>query len=230
MTSPGIPTFGAADYVVFALMLLVSAGIGVFYAFWGGRQKTTKEFLMADRSMKIIPVAISILVSFISAILILGTPAEMYTNGTEYILYTVGVCIGIALSTVLFVPMIFSLHMTSSFEYLEKRFQSRAAKLTGTCLMIVQQIVYMGIAAVSPSTALEAVTGFPVWATIITVGFVSTFYTPLSSSLEVAVLFLEAQEGCIESGSPLFNRCRKDAFSSKGSPWKRLSSYRRGSR
>ncbi|KAH3802762.1 hypothetical protein DPMN_156444 [Dreissena polymorpha] len=35
----------------------------------------------------------------------------------------------------------------------------------------------MGIASFAPSTALEAVTGFPTWATIITVGCVSTFYT-----------------------------------------------------
>lgn len=29
------------DYVVFGLMLLVSAGIGVYYRFTGGKQKTT---------------------------------------------------------------------------------------------------------------------------------------------------------------------------------------------
>ncbi|XP_041356385.1 sodium-coupled monocarboxylate transporter 1-like [Gigantopelta aegis] len=179
MEGSGVRSFETADYVVFALMLSVSAGIGIFYAFWGGRQKTTKEFLMADRSMQIVPVAISILVSFMSAILILGTPAEMYNNGTEYILYTFGICLAIVLSTVLFVPLLFNLKLTSSFEYLEKRFQSRAAKLIGTSLMIIQQIVYMGIATFSPSTALEAVTGFPVWATIITVGLVSTFYTSL---------------------------------------------------
>ena len=109
-------SFEAADYVVFALMLSVSAGIGIFYAFWGGKQKTTKEFLMADRSMQIVPVSISILVSFMSAILILGTPAEMYNNGTEYVIYVFGICLAIVLSTVLFVPLLFNLKLTSSFE------------------------------------------------------------------------------------------------------------------
>ena len=116
MADVDVRTFVAADYVVFGLMLVVSAAIGVYYAVWGGKQTTTKEFLMADRSMKILPVAISILVSFMSAILILGTPAEMYTNGTEYILYTIGVCVAITLSTVLFVPLLFNLRLTSSFE------------------------------------------------------------------------------------------------------------------
>ena len=54
--------FGAWDYVVFSLMLAVSAAIGIFYGCKGSKQKTTKEFLMANRSMSIVPVAISILV------------------------------------------------------------------------------------------------------------------------------------------------------------------------
>lgn len=34
--------FGVWDYVVFILMLVISAGIGVFVRFSGGRQKTTE--------------------------------------------------------------------------------------------------------------------------------------------------------------------------------------------
>ncbi|XP_046559453.1 sodium-coupled monocarboxylate transporter 1-like isoform X2 [Haliotis rubra] len=108
--------FGVVDYVVFALMLLVSAGIGVFYACWGNRQKTTGEFLMGGRDMKTVPVAISILVSFMSAILILGTPAEMYREGTQYYLYTFGLIGAIVVSTVLYVPLLYPLKYTSSFE------------------------------------------------------------------------------------------------------------------
>ncbi|XP_048251446.1 sodium-coupled monocarboxylate transporter 1-like [Haliotis rufescens] len=178
MVSEGV-VFGAADYVVFALVLAVSAAIGVFYAFWGNRQKTTGEFLMGGRDMKIVPVAISILVSFMSAILILGTPAEMYREGTQYYLYTFGLIGAIVISAVLYVPLLYPLKYTSSFEYLEKRFNSRAARLTGTGMMIVKQVTYMGVVSLAPSTALEAVTGFPTWATIITVGLVSTFYTCL---------------------------------------------------
>jgi len=51
-------TFHPADYAVFAAMLLVSVGIGVYHAFVGGKQTSTKEFLMADRSMRSLPVAL----------------------------------------------------------------------------------------------------------------------------------------------------------------------------
>ncbi|XP_062612874.1 sodium-coupled monocarboxylate transporter 1-like [Saccostrea cucullata] len=169
--------FDVWDWLLFGAMLAVSAGIGIFYAFVGGRQKTTSDFLMGGRSLQMIPVAISILVSFMSAILILGTPAEMYTQGTQYFVYLFGLILAVILASQLFVPLLYPLQLTSSFEYLELRFKSKAAKLTGTIMMILQQIIYMGVASYAPSTALEAVTGFPTWATIITVGVVSTFYT-----------------------------------------------------
>lgn len=34
--------FTTADYIIFALLLVASAGIGLFYAFSGGRQRTTQ--------------------------------------------------------------------------------------------------------------------------------------------------------------------------------------------
>lgn len=34
-------SFSAWDYVVFVIMLLISAGIGIYYRFTGGKQKTT---------------------------------------------------------------------------------------------------------------------------------------------------------------------------------------------
>ncbi|XP_076438815.1 sodium-coupled monocarboxylate transporter 1-like [Babylonia areolata] len=172
--------FSVLDYVIFTVMLVLSAGIGIFHGCRrgsAGKKKTAKDFLMASNKMSIVPVAISILLSFMSAILILGTPAEMYTAGTEFYVSLLGMILAVVLATLLFVPLLYPLNLTSSFEYLERRFKSKAAKLTGTLILIVQQILYMGVASYAPSTALEAVTGFPAWATIIIVGLVSTFYT-----------------------------------------------------
>ncbi|KAK6185236.1 hypothetical protein SNE40_007511 [Patella caerulea] len=104
--------FGTWDYVVFALMLSVSAAIGIFFAFG---QKTTKEFLQANRSMGVVPVAISILVSFMSAILILGTPAEMYVEGTQFYMRVIGSS-GALFAALIFVPLFFPLKVTSSYE------------------------------------------------------------------------------------------------------------------
>lgn len=79
-----VATFTVWDYLVIAAVLMVSTCIGIYYALAGGRQRTTKEFLLADRNMNPVPVALSLVASFISAITVLGTPAEVYRHNTMF--------------------------------------------------------------------------------------------------------------------------------------------------
>lgn len=37
--------FGIVDYIVFGIMLIMSASIGIYYRFTGGKQKTTQVIL-----------------------------------------------------------------------------------------------------------------------------------------------------------------------------------------
>ena len=76
--------FHAVDYILFTVMLLISLGIGVYSAFTGGSQKTTSEYLMGNRQLKLGPVALSICVSMISANTLVGVPAETYGFGISY--------------------------------------------------------------------------------------------------------------------------------------------------
>ena len=71
-----------ADYLIFALFLAVSISIGIYFAISGGHQRTTQEFLMGNRKLRVLPTMLSLLVSYQSAIAILGFPAEMYTKGS----------------------------------------------------------------------------------------------------------------------------------------------------
>ena len=46
-------SFSAWDYVAFVAVLVISASIGIVYGFIKSRQKTTEEFLMANREMTV---------------------------------------------------------------------------------------------------------------------------------------------------------------------------------
>ena len=105
-----------ADYLIFAATIIISLGIGLYHALSKGGQRTTGEYFMGGRGLQTLPVALSILVSFISAIMVLGTPAEMYTQGTQMALKTIGYCLGLGLSSMLMVPLFYGLKITSSFE------------------------------------------------------------------------------------------------------------------
>lgn len=183
-------SFDVYDWIVFVGILLISLGIGIYHALAGGRQRTTGEFLMGNRKMSLIPTSLSILVSFQSAILILGAPAEVYTKGMQYYLYTFGQMFAVMLASVVYVPLFYPLKLTSMYEYLELRFDSRAAKLTGTVINIISTMIYSGITSFAPSTALQAMTGFPEWASFVTIGFVCTMYTFLGGLK--AVIWVDA--------------------------------------
>ena len=108
--------FGLLDFVVFGVMLLLSAGIGIYHAFTGGKQRTTKEFLFANRGMMAIPVALSLLASFMSAITILGVPSEMYSYGTQYWLIVASYIILFPCVALVFVPVFRAVEISSSYE------------------------------------------------------------------------------------------------------------------
>jgi Sodium:solute symporter family len=104
------------DYVVFAVLLAISSVIGLYYGCTGSKQSSTDEFLMAGRSMGIFPVALSLLASFMSAITLLGTPAEIAAFGTQYWMIWLSYCFVIPLSAYVFVPVFYRLNLTSVFE------------------------------------------------------------------------------------------------------------------
>lgn len=109
-------SFSTWDYVVFALMLVISATIGVYYAFAQRRQQTTRDFLVAGQSMTAVPIALSLTASFMSAITVLATPVEVYCNGAMFLLSCLGFILMVAISSEVFLPIFYRLGITSTYE------------------------------------------------------------------------------------------------------------------
>ncbi|NXI22559.1 SC5A8 protein, partial [Sterrhoptilus dennistouni] len=178
--------FTVWDYVVFAAMLLISAIIGIYYAFVGGGQKTSKDFLTAGRSMSALPVALSLTASFMSAVTVLGTPAEIYRYGAVFCIFAITYALVVLCSAEIFLPVFYKLGITSTYEYLELRF-NKYLRLCGTVLFIIQtasklqrcSTLYTGIVIYAPALALNQVTGFDLWGAVVATGVVCTFYCTL---------------------------------------------------
>ncbi|XP_028995194.1 solute carrier family 5 member 6 [Betta splendens] len=170
--------FTVVDYVIFAVLLGASMCIGLYYALSGGRQRTTQEFLMADRSMSCLPVSLSLIASFQSAVAIIGVPAEIYSHGTQYWFIGCAYALGLFIPAHVFIPVLYRLQLSSAYQYLELRF-SKAVRTCGTVTFIFQTVVYMGICVYTPAFALNAVTGFELWGAVLATGLVCTLYTTL---------------------------------------------------
>ena len=105
------------DYAIFVALLLVSLSIGLYHGCTGGRQKTTAEFLLANRKLKVIPTVISVMASVQSAVMVLGFVSDMYTFGiTLWPGYVFSASIGLVIVERLFVPWFYPLKLTSVFE------------------------------------------------------------------------------------------------------------------
>ncbi|XP_029178699.1 uncharacterized protein LOC114946402 [Nylanderia fulva] len=181
-----LKTLGWADYLVTAAMLCISIGIGIYYRFSGGRQKTMEEYFIASRSMGIVPVAIALVVSFMSAITLLGVSAENYTYGTQFVVINISYLIGTPIVCYGFLPVFFKLQATSAYEYLEKRFGVKT-RMMASFVYWIQLLLYSGVVLYAPSLALEATTGISKTASIIIIGLVCAFYSSIGGIKAVLI-------------------------------------------
>uniref|UniRef100_A0A671YGP3 Solute carrier family 5 member 8 n=1 Tax=Sparus aurata TaxID=8175 RepID=A0A671YGP3_SPAAU len=166
------------DYMVFALMLVVSAAVGVYFAWTDRDQRSSGDFLMGGRRLTALPVSLSLTASFMSAITVLSNPAEVYRYGANIGFYGISYVLTMVITSEVFLPVFYRLSITSTYEYLELRF-NRTTRLLGTGLFIVQTILYTGIVIYAPALALNQVTGMDLWGAVISTGVVCTFYCTL---------------------------------------------------
>jgi len=102
------------DYVVLAVFLAISLGIGVYHSLTGGRQRTTEEFIMANRRLGVIPTTLSLFVSFQSAIMMLGLTAEMYMYGIQLMVWIpIAYAVAFLLGERFIIPWLYPLKLVS---------------------------------------------------------------------------------------------------------------------
>jgi len=102
------------DYLILVAFLVISLGIGVYHSLTGGRQKTTSDFIIANRSLKVLPTALSLAASYQSATTILGSTAEMYSYGSQFmIMILFSTTLGIVLTMQVAVPWMYPLKLVS---------------------------------------------------------------------------------------------------------------------
>ncbi|CAL7944637.1 unnamed protein product [Xylocopa violacea] len=179
-------TLVAADYAVIAISLIISSGIGVYYWLTGGKQKSTEEYFMADRSMRVAPVAIGLMVSYLSAVSLLGVSSENYVYGTQYAVINLSYGLATPFVVYLYMPVFFKVGTASAFEYLQKRF-GKAARMVVSFAFMLQLLLYSGVVLYAPALALEATTGISTTASVIGIGLVCTFYSTIGGIKAVLI-------------------------------------------
>nr|XP_034190607.1 sodium-coupled monocarboxylate transporter 1 [Osmia lignaria] len=190
--------FSWPDYTVLAAMLLISCLIGTFYGFFAKKQETSQDFLLGGSSMGTFPMAMSLAASFITAIELLGNPAEMYEQGTQFWMTCVAFILVVPITSYLYLPVYMKLRLTSSYEYLNLRFD-RHCRLLASSLYMLQMILYTSVAVYAPALALSHVTGLNTYIAVTLVYVVCIFYA--SQGGMKAVIMTDTFQAAVLLGS-----------------------------
>lgn len=164
------------DYIIFTVYLAATLGISIVAS---KGNKDLKNYLLAGRTMGPLVISMSVLASVFSGVSYIGMPAEVYVYGIGYWLLAFSSFITTPIINTIFIPFFYKTKFYSAYQYFEARFSSVGIRTLTATLFVSKTILWLSVATFAPAIALEAVTGLPLWVTIIAMGLFTTFYTSL---------------------------------------------------
>ncbi|XP_023174557.2 sodium-coupled monocarboxylate transporter 2 isoform X1 [Drosophila hydei] len=190
--------FGSIDYTIFLGMIVLSTGTGIYFSCYKKTKKSIEEveptlpgsvvkehdfgsakmseYLLGSRQLKVFPVAMSLIASYVSGVTILGTTSEIYNYGTQYWFIAIAILLqGIAVSYV-YIPVFTVLQVGSSYEYLEMRFHS-VIRSIASFMFILDEILFLPFIVYVPAIALNQVSGINLHVISAVIVIVCVFYT-----------------------------------------------------
>lgn len=165
--------FSFWDYSIFLLYLGTTLAIG-FCAARGPQTMTT--YFLAGRGVNRFIVAMTVMASLFSGVSFMSAPSEVYTSGYAFSLVMFAFLLSTPFAIRWLLPYFFTRRYFTAYEFLEERF-SLSVRLLAAGLFILRVTLWLAAATYAPALALEAVTGLPLWFTILCTGLVTASYT-----------------------------------------------------
>ena len=186
--------FTYLDWTSLLVYLLAVMAVGLYFS---SRQTTTKEFFLGGQRFKALTVSLSVLATGTSAISFLGVPGFVIARDWSTLFASLTGIPATLIVAWFFVPFFYNLKLTSTYEYLQRRFDTKCSVLGGVLFFFLRGLL-AGIAIYAPSIALCAVTGWNLTLCIILSGLLTLLYTTLGGMsavvwndiLQVIVLYV----------------------------------------
>ena len=191
-------TFGPLNTAILALYLAAMLGIGLFFS---RKQEDAEMFFLGGRKLPWLAVAMSMYASLTSAVTYLVIPGTAYSSNIALILVCIVSPLVAPFILLLFYPLYHRLGITTSYEYIEKRF-GQAAHLCVAGLFILARLGWLGTVIYAPALAMSIATGIPLWSCICTMGVLATAYTALGGL--AAVVWTDAVQFAILIGGAIW--------------------------
>ncbi|KAJ3635979.1 hypothetical protein MTP99_008837 [Tenebrio molitor] len=191
-------SFSWYDYILFCVMLSLSAFIGIYFGCFGTKQSSANEYLMGDKKMKVFPISVSLIASHVSGITLLAIPADIYRYGASFWLIVPALVVISACTIFVYLPVFHKLQVTSTYEYLERRFDS-TNRVFASFLFTLGLFLYLPIIIYLPALAFSTATGLNIHYITPVVCGVCIFYTTLGGLK--AVVWTDTLQFTITTGA-----------------------------
>lgn len=163
----------ALDWATLAASLI---GV-VVYGLWRGRGNvTTKDYLLASRTMPWYAMALSIMATQASAITFISTTGQAYVDGMRFVQFYFGLPLAMILIAAFAVPRFHGSGVYTAYEYLERRFDARTRALV-SLVFLIQRGIGVGVALYAPAVVLTVILGWPDYWTTLAMGILVISYT-----------------------------------------------------
>lgn len=172
-------SFSLIDWAICLGYLAVVFGLGLWFA---RGQHSNEDYFLGGRRMHWLPIGLSLFAGTFSSLSFVGLPSTAAYG--DYHLYLAILFIPFVVSPIVwkfFLPIYFRLGVTSSYEYVERRFDRRL-RLVCSVLFMLYTIGWMGNMLRAVGVILEAVFDLSQTQTagvLIGVGLFATIYTTL---------------------------------------------------
>jgi solute:Na+ symporter, SSS family len=186
------------DFAVIGCYFLTVISIGLYFS---RRQKSGDGYALGNRNMKWWAAGMSMFATGASAISFMAIPAQVFGSNLIWLLPLVGQIIAFPLQAYLIFPLLRKLEITSTYEYLERRFNKPLRLIASAQSIIFQTFGRMTIVMVLPSIAISATTGIPILFSVLIMGCVTTLYTSLGGIS--AVIWTDVLQGALMLLTPL---------------------------
>ena len=133
-------------------------GIVLFGAWFGRKQKTTRDYFLGDRSVPWWAVAFSIVATETSTITFISVPGIAFSRGGNYqfLQLVFGYMLGRIVIAILFIPSYFRGELMTVYQLLDRRFGGKI-KMLAASLFVVMRNIADGIRLLLTAIVLAAV-------------------------------------------------------------------------
>lgn len=140
------------------------------------QNNSVDSYFLAGRSLPWWAVGLSVMATQLSAITLVGTTGQAYSDGMRFIQFYYGLPLAMIILCVTVVPFFYRARVFTAYEYLEKRFDVKVRALT-SFFFLISRGLGVGTIISAPSIVLSIVFEWNLIVTIFLMGISTTIYT-----------------------------------------------------